>query len=122
LLILIFQIIVTLAKNIKRLVYEITFLLIEVCIFRAINKALSKCRRAKKTRVRQGGIFTIRDKQDILIQKDMDKQVRRDIYIEKNSRKEGQLTRRRYSTCGKTGYNTRTCQIDINMSSLSDSK
>jgi hypothetical protein len=56
-----------LAKSIKQLVYEITFLSIEVYIFRAANKALSKCRRAKKTRVCQGSIFIIRDKQDILI-------------------------------------------------------
>jgi hypothetical protein len=67
LLIFIFQIVVALAKSIKRLVYEVIFLLAEVYIFRAINKALSKCRRAKKTRVRQGGAFIIRDKQDILI-------------------------------------------------------
>jgi hypothetical protein len=73
LLIFIFQIVIALAKGIERLVYEITVLSVEVYIFRAINKALSKCRRAKKTRVHQGGIFTIRDKQDILIQKDIDK-------------------------------------------------
>jgi hypothetical protein len=52
----------------------------------------------------------------------VDKQVRRDIHIERDSRKEGQLTRRRYNTCGKTSYNTRTCQIDIDMSSLLDSE
>jgi hypothetical protein len=52
----------------------------------------------------------------------MDKQVQRDIYIEKSSWKEGQLTRRRYNTYRKTSYNTRTCQIDIDMSSLSDSE
>jgi hypothetical protein len=52
----------------------------------------------------------------------MDKQVQRDIYIEKGSRKEGQLTRKRYNTCRKTGHNTRTCQVDIDMSSLSDSE
>jgi hypothetical protein len=52
----------------------------------------------------------------------MDKQVRRDIHIEKSNRKEGQLTGRRYSTCRKTSHNTRTCQIDIDISSLSDSE
>jgi hypothetical protein len=52
----------------------------------------------------------------------MGKQVRRDIYAEKDSWKEGQLTRKCCSTCGKTSYNTRTCQVDINMSSLSDSE
>jgi hypothetical protein len=52
----------------------------------------------------------------------VDKQVRCDIYAEKNNRKEGQLTRRRYNTCGKTSHNTRTYQVDIDMSSLSDSE
>jgi hypothetical protein len=52
----------------------------------------------------------------------MDKQVRRDIYTERGSRKEGQLTGKRYNTCRKTSYNTRTCQIDIDISSLSDSE
>jgi hypothetical protein len=56
-----------LAKGIKQLAHEVTLLLIEVCTFRAINKTFSKYRRAKKTRVRQGGILIIGDKQDILI-------------------------------------------------------
>jgi hypothetical protein len=118
----IFQIIITLAKNIKRLAYEITFLLVEIYIFRVTNKTFSKYRKAKKTRVRQGNIFIIRDKQDILIQKDIDKQVQRDIYTKKNNRKEEQLTRKRCNTCRKTSHNTRTCQVDIDISSLSDSE
>jgi hypothetical protein len=111
-----------LAKGIERLVYKITFLLIEVYIFRVVNKTLSKYRRAKKTCIRQDSILIIRDKQDILIQKNVDKQVRRDIYAEKDSRKEGQLTGRHYNTCGKTSHNMRTYQVDIDISSLSDSE
>jgi hypothetical protein len=122
LLILIFQIVVILAKSIERLAYEIIFLSIEVYIFRVANKTLSKYRRAKKTRIRQGNTLIIGDRQDILTQKDIDKQVRRDIYIERGSRKEEQLTRRRCNTCRKTSYNTRTCQIDIDISSLLDSE
>ena len=48
------------------LAHEITLLLAEVRILRAVNKALSKRRRAKKTRVRQGGALTIEDTQDVL--------------------------------------------------------
>jgi hypothetical protein len=73
LLILIFQIVIALAKSIERLVYEVILLLTEVYIFRVANKALSKRCRAKKTRVYQGSILTIRDRQDILIQKNVDK-------------------------------------------------
>jgi hypothetical protein len=52
----------------------------------------------------------------------MDKQVRRDIHAEKGSQKEEQLTRKYCSIYGKTSYNTRTCQVDIDMSSLLDSE
>jgi hypothetical protein len=87
----------------------VTLLLAEVRTLRAANEALSKRRRAKKTRVRQGGALTIEDAQDILTQKDVDEQVRRDVRAEGGSRKEGQLTGRRCGTCGKAGHNARTC-------------
>ena len=47
-------------------------------ILRKANEALSKRRRAKKSRVRQGGTLTIEDTLDILAQKDTEEQVRRD--------------------------------------------
>jgi hypothetical protein len=52
----------------------------------------------------------------------MNKQVRHNIYTERGSRKEGQLTRKHYSAYRKTSYNTRTYQVDIDISSLLDSK
>ena len=89
--------------------HKITLLSAEVRTLRAANKALSKRRRAKKARVRQGGTLTIENTQDILAQKDIDKQVRRDLRTEGGNRKEGQSSRRRCGTYRKAGYNTRTC-------------
>jgi hypothetical protein len=43
-----------------------TLLLVEVRTLRAANKAFSKRRRAKNTRVRQGVILTIKDAYNIL--------------------------------------------------------
>ena len=60
----------------------------ELRTLRAANEALSKRRRAKKTRIRQGGILTIEEAQDIIVQKDIDKQVRRDLYIERSNQQE----------------------------------
>jgi hypothetical protein len=57
----IFETIVVLAKGAERLAHEMTLLSAEVYILRVVNKALSKRRRAKKTRVRQGDILTIED-------------------------------------------------------------
>jgi hypothetical protein len=44
---------------------------------RKANEALSKCRRAKKTRIRQGVALTIEDAHNILAQKEVDEQIRR---------------------------------------------
>jgi hypothetical protein len=110
-----------LAKGIKQIAYEIIFLSAEIYIFRVANKTLSKRCRAKKTRVCQGDAFIIEDAQDIIAQKDMDKQVQHNIYAAGGSQREGQPSRRRYRTCGKASYNTRACQEDIDISSASDS-
>jgi hypothetical protein len=110
-----------LAKGIERMAYEITLLSIEVYILRVINKTLSKYYRTKKARVRQGSELTIKDAQDIISQKDIDKQVQRDIYTAGGSRKEKQPSRRYYRICRKTSHNTRICQETVDISSSSDS-
>jgi hypothetical protein len=101
--------------------HEMTLLSAEVRTLRAANEALSKRCRAKKTRVRQGGALTVEDAQDMIAQKDVDEQVRRDLRAEGGIRKEGQPSLRRCRTCGKAGHNTRTCQEVVDISSLSDS-
>jgi hypothetical protein len=116
-----FQTVAALAKGTERIAHEMTLLSAEVRTLRAANEALNKRRRAKKTRVCQGGALIVQDAQDISAQKDVDKQVRRDIREAGVSRGEGQLSRRRCGTCGKASYNTRTCQEDIDISSLLDS-
>ena len=47
----------------------------ELYTLRAANEALSKRRRAKKNRIRQGGILTIEDAYDILAQEEVDEQI-----------------------------------------------
>jgi hypothetical protein len=118
----IFQTVAALAKGTERLAHEVTLLSAEVRTLRAANEALSKRRRAKKARVRQGGALTVGDAQDILAQKDVDEQVRRDMRAERGSRREGQLPGRHCGTCGKAGHNARTCQADIDISSSLDSE
>jgi hypothetical protein len=52
----------------------------EVYTLHKTNEALSKRRRAKKNRIRQGDTLTIEDTYDILAQEEVDKQIRRDKY------------------------------------------
>jgi hypothetical protein len=118
----IFQTVASLAKGTEILAHELTLLSTQVRIFRAANEALSKCRRAKKTRIRQGGALTIEDAQDVLSQMEAEEQARRDKRSEGAFQKEGQPSRRRCGTCGKSGHNARTCQEAIDTSSLPDSQ
>ena len=96
------------AKGIERLAYKLTLVNTELRILRAANKALSKRRKAKKNRIRQGGALTIEDVHDIMAQDEVNKQIRRDRRSRGVNREEGISITRRYGTCGKTGHNTRT--------------
>jgi hypothetical protein len=98
-----------------------TLLSAEVRTLRAANEALNKRYRAKKTRVCQERALIVEDVEDIIAQKDVNEQLRRDLHAEEGNRKEGQLSRQRCSTCGKADHNTRTCQEAVDISSLSDS-
>ena len=95
-------------KGTEILAHEVTLLIAEVRTLRKANEALSKRRRAKKTRVRQGGALTIEDVQDVLAQKEVEEQARRDKRSKGGRQNKGQPSRRRYSTYGKTGHNIRT--------------
>lgn len=117
-----FETIITLTKNIERIAHKMTLLSVKVHTFRAANKALSKRYRTKKARIRQGGVLIVENRQDIIAQKDVDEQVRRDICAAKGSRKEGQSSGRHCGICGKAGHNARTCQGAVDIISLSDSE
>jgi hypothetical protein len=61
----------------------------ELRTLRVANEALSKRRRAKRTRVRQGSALTIEDARDVLAQKDAEEQARRDKCSEGESKRRG---------------------------------
>ena len=108
------------AKGTELLAHELTLANAEIRTLRQANKALSKRRRAKKTRVRQGGALTVEDAHDIMAQDEVNEQIRRDRRFRGVNREEGISTARRCGTCGKTGHNARTCQEVINTSSSSE--
>ena len=101
----IFKTVAALAKGTELLAHQLTLVTAENHILREANQALSRRRRAKKTRVRQGGALTIQEAQDILVYKDAEEQVRRDKHLERGTQKEGQLPEQHCRTCGKSGYN-----------------
>ena len=110
------------AKGTELLAHQVTLLTAETRTLRKANKALSKHRRAKKNRIRQGGALTIENAHDILAQEEVDEQIRRDKRSGGVDRSKGNSTARRYGTCRKTGHNARTCQEVVETSSSSDSE
>jgi hypothetical protein len=68
-----FQIIIILTKNIKRLVYELTFANIKLYILQVANKVFSKYRRTKKNHICQGDVLIIEEVYNIITQDEINK-------------------------------------------------
>jgi hypothetical protein len=115
-----FETVTALAKGTERLAHELTLVNAELRTLRAANEALSKRRRAKKNRIRQGGVLTVEEAHDIMAQDEVNEQIQRDRRFEGVNRKEGISTARRCGTCEKTGHNARTCQKVVDTSNSSE--
>jgi hypothetical protein len=105
-----------LAKGVEELAHQNTLLLAECHTLRKANEALSKRRRAKRTRVRHGGALIVEDAWDIVSQKEVDEQVQAEKRAGGGAKGVGRSTARHCGNCGKTGHNMRTCKVDAEMS------
>ncbi|KAJ8070734.1 hypothetical protein OCU04_001104 [Sclerotinia nivalis] len=109
----IFETVLALAKGTERLAYENTLLSTENRTLRKANEALSKRRRVKKVQLRNGGVLTGQEAQDILSQQEVDIQIQCDEYQNGGNSNREASTSRYCSKCGRTGHNSRTCQNSI---------
>jgi len=109
----IFDTVISLVKGIEILAYKITLLTTKIQILRKANEALSKRRRAKKTRIQQGDIFTKEEATEILDKREAEKQVELDKYIKRGTQNVEQSTIKCYSSCKLLDHNTQTYQRDI---------
>ena len=109
------------AKGAKAIMHEVTLLRTEVSMLRKANEALSKRRKAKKTRVQLGGSLIVQDAEDLLDQRAVDEQVKHETLQSGNRIKEGRTKSRCCSICGKPGHNARTCQEAVELSDSANS-
>lgn len=102
--------------------HELVLLRAEVKDLRAANELLSKRWRAKKRRLQQGGSLNVQEAKDFVATKEAGKQINVKMY--RGGRQTGgrELRARRYGTCGETGHNARTCQVDAEMSDVYSSE
>lgn len=105
-----------LANGAQSIMYKLSLVQSEVQIIRGELETLSKRRRAKKKRLRQGGSMTIAEAQDIQAQTEVDVQMKQEIHQSSSRKPCTKSTPRCCSTCGKPGHNSRTCQIVVAIS------
>lgn len=83
-----------------------------VTLLEEANHTLSKHRKARKTRVRQGGSLTVQDGRDLLDQKDVEQQVQQETREGSGRARRGKTRERHCGICGKPGHNAGTCEED----------
>lgn len=100
------------AKGAKAIMHRLVLVEAELSTLQKANEALSKRRRAKRTRVQQRGTLTIQDAEELLDERALTEQVQQEMR-QSSSWGEGTSTKaRQCSACNKTGHNVRTCQND----------
>jgi hypothetical protein len=110
------------AKGTSGMMHQVALLKAEVTALREANKVLSKRRRARKTRLCQGGSLTLQEGQDLQDQIDVIQQVKRETQAGSGRKPRTEVCARRCGNCGETGHNARTCQNDVETSREDDSE
>jgi DDE superfamily endonuclease len=108
-------------KGTTAIMHQVALLRTEVGSLRKANEALSKRRRAKKTRVRLGGSLTVQDAEDLLDQKAIDEQIAQETKQNNDRARKGRTKTRCCGACGKPGHDIRTCQEVAESSDLATS-
>jgi hypothetical protein len=101
------------AKGSMAMMHKMAMMQAEIRDLRSANEALSKHRRASKTRLRQGGVLSLQDGQDLQGQRDVAQQVMQETRAGDGRKPRVETRARHCGNCGETGHNARTCQIVI---------
>ena len=109
------------SKGACGIMHRMALLQAEIGQLREANATLSKRRRARKTRLRQGGSMSIAEGQALQDQKDVEQQLRQEIQLTRSRKPRAGTKGRRCGTCGNPGHNARTCQITVEVSDGEDS-
>jgi hypothetical protein len=111
-----------LARGTEALAHNVILLNAQVQALQQANMLLSKRRRAKRTRLQDGGPLTVDEAYDLLDQRDIGEQLRRDMVSNGEPGQRVTATERRCGKCRNTGHNARTCPMDVVESEESSSE
>jgi hypothetical protein len=110
------------ARGMTQVIARYTLLRSEVAELRKANQELSKRRRAKKTRLREGGSLSLQEGQALHDGNTIAQQLEGDMTSRRRRREGDAAAPRHCSNCGATGHNMRTCQVDVEMDEEEDSE
>ena len=110
-----------LAKGTTKIMHKMDLMEAEIRELRAANEALSKRRRAKKTRLRKGGSLSIQEAQELGDQMEVEVQLKEETCNGAGQQLRTETRAQRCSNCGKARHNARSCQIVVEMSEEGDS-
>ena len=102
--------------------HQLVLLKAENQSLRQANEVLSKRRRAKKTRLRQGGSLSQQEAQDLQDDRDVGQQVKQEMKASSGRKPREESRARRCGNCGETRHNARTCKIIEEVSEEEDSE
>ena len=111
-----------LTKGTMAVMHQVALLRSENAALRKANEALSKRRRAKRTRVQLGGSLTLQDAMDLLGPGAVGGEGAQETQADGGGTGGGRPKVRCCGVCGKPGYNARTCQeaVEASDSAVSD--
>jgi DDE superfamily endonuclease/Tc5 transposase DNA-binding domain len=110
------------AKGASKIMHKFALLKAENQSLRQANEELSKRRRAKKIRLRQGGSLSQQEAQVLQDERDVEQQVKQEVRASSGRKPREETRARRCGNCNATGHNMRTCQIVVETSEEEDSE
>lgn len=117
-----YNVIDTQARSMSRIAHKLVLLEAELKEVRAANEVLSKRCRAKKTCLQQGGSLSFQEAEDLVAANEVDEQIKEETRRRGSRTKGGELSAQRCSTCGNTGHNMQTCQVEVIVSKEDNSE
>jgi ABC-type phosphate transport system substrate-binding protein len=99
-----------LTKGTIAIMHQVALLQAEVSSLRKANEALSKRRRAKRTRIQLGGSLTVQGAQETLGQGAVGGEGVQETQLSGSGTGGGRTKVRCCGVCSKPGHNARTCQ------------
>ena len=101
------------AQGMSWMAHKLVLLQAKLKDVQAANEVLSKRRRAKKTRLRQGGSLSFQEAEDLIAKKEVDTQILAEAGRNSVRTTQDEPRTRRCRSCGNTGHNARTCETIV---------